>query len=267
VVNVYSVTALILTLLVFFVGVFTATDSASAFVDYHAALIVFGGTAAVAALSFRLDRIYLLLKVFYLRVIRGSKVEYVPVIRELMVVAEAFRKNDSALDSIIAGLADPFMRECLEMLREDLMPHDDLYNLLSIRVQTVYSRYAEDGKKFKALGKFPPAMGLMGAVLGMIALLQKLGQPGAEKNVGPAMAVAMVATLYGIAFANLIILPIGENLTEGARQIYTKNRMIVEGVRLIGQRKNRVLLAEELNSYLLAAERLDWKKIELKKAA
>ncbi|MGZ3723173.1 MAG: motility protein A [Bdellovibrionales bacterium] len=266
-VNYYSLTALFLTICVFFVGVFTATDSTSAFVDYHAALIVFGGTGAVAALSFRLDRIYLLLKVFYFRVVKSSKIEYVPVIRDLMLVAEAYRKNDPNLDQIVSELKDPFMKECVEMLREELMTHDELYSVLSIRVQTIYNRYGEDAKKFKALGKFPPAMGLMGAVLGMIALLQKLGQPGAEKNVGPAMAIAMVATLYGIAFANLIILPIGENLMEGTRQIYTKNRMIVEGVRLIAQRKNRVLLAEELNSYLLANERLDWKKIELKKAA
>src|SRR6185312_6831194 len=97
---------------------------------------------------------------FYYRVIRGSKIEYVPVIRDLMIVAEAFRKNDPNLDSIVASLPDPFMRECIEMMREDLMPLDDLHHVLNIRVQTVYTRYAEDAKKFKALGKFPPAMGL-----------------------------------------------------------------------------------------------------------
>lgn len=265
--NFYSLIALLLTGTVFFVGVFTATDNTSAFLDFHAALIVFGGTGAVTAVSFHMDRMYLMLKVVYFRIVMGKKINYINVIRDLMLVAEAYRKNDPSLPGIIANLTDPFMRECMENLREEFMSVEELYHVLSIRVQTIHYRYSADAKKFKAIGKFPPAMGLMGAVLGMIALLQTLGQPGAEKNVGPAMAVAMVATLYGIAFANLVILPIAENLMEGTRELHTKNRIIVEGIRLIAQKKNRVLLAEELNSYLLPAERLDWKEIEHKKAA
>jgi chemotaxis protein MotA len=266
-VNFYSLIALLLAGTVFFVGIFTATDNTSAFLDFHAALIVFGGTGAVTAVSFHMDRMYLMLKAFYFRVVKGRKIDYVGIIRDLMVVAEAYRKNDPALNQIIAELSDPFMKECMENLREEFMSVDDLYHIQSIRAQTIHYRYNEDAKKFKAIGKFPPAMGLMGAVLGMIALLQTLGQPGAEKNVGPAMAVAMVATLYGIAFANLVILPIAENLMEGTRELNVKNRIIVEGIRLIAQKKNRVLLAEELNSYLLPNERLDWKEVDHQKAA
>jgi chemotaxis protein MotA len=102
-------------------------------------------------------------------------------------------------------------------------------------------------------------MGLMGAVLGMIALLGSLGSPGAEKTVGPAMSVALVATFYGIALANVLIIPIGENLVERAGIIRTKNTIIVAGVRLILEKTNPILLAEKLNSFLLPKERLDWK--------
>jgi chemotaxis protein MotA len=266
-VNFYSLIALLLAGSVFFIGVFTATDNTSAFLDFHAALIVFGGTAAVTAISFQMDRMWAMLKVVYFRVVKGKRVDYVAVIRDLMTVGEAYRKSDPNLQTLIRDLTDPFMRECMQNLTEEFMAVDELYHVLSIRVETINFRYSQDAKKFKAIGKFPPAMGLMGAVLGMIALLQTLGQPGAEKNVGPAMAVAMVATLYGIAFANLVVLPIAENLMEGSREMYTKNQMIVEGIRLISQKKNRVLLAEELNSYLLPGERLDWKDIDRKKAA
>jgi chemotaxis protein MotA len=110
------------------------------------------------------------------------------------------------------------------------------------------------------MGKYPPAMGLMGAVMGMIALLASLGKPGAEKGIGVAMSVALVATLYGIAMANLFVIPVGENLAVGAKQIKTKNLIIIEGVRLIAQRTNPIVLAEELNSFLLPGERIDWKK-------
>lgn len=265
--NFYSLISFLLAGTVLAVGVLTATDDSSAFLDFHAALIVFGGTGAVAAISFQMDRMYLMLKVFYARVVKGRQVEYVPVIKDLMLVAEAYRKNDPNFDSIVNNLSDPFMKECIKMLKEEFLSHEELHHVLSIRVETIYYRYNQDAKKFKAIGKFPPAMGLMGAVLGMIALLQNLGQPGAEKNVGPAMAVAMVATLYGIAFANLIVLPIAENLMESTREIHTKNRIIVEGIKLIAQRKNKIMLAEELNSYLLPHERIDWKEVEQRKAA
>ncbi len=148
-----------------------------------------------------------------------------------------------------------------DVLIEGFLSPDEIYHLLNLRARTIFIRYSEDARKFKAIGKFPPAMGLMGAVLGMIALLQTLGKPGAEENVGPAMSIALVATLYGIAVANLIILPIGENLADGAREIHLKNRIIVEGIKLILEKKNRILFAEQLNSFLLPQERVDWKAV------
>ena len=125
----------------------------------------------------------------------------------------------------------------------------------------MFSRYNDDAIRFRAMGKYPPAMGLMGAVLGMIALLAGLGKAGSEKSIGPSMSIALVATLYGIALANLIIIPIGENLTEAAKEQLRKNVIISEGIRLIATKVNPIILAEELNSFLLPSERVDWKKV------
>ncbi|MCB0392266.1 MAG: MotA/TolQ/ExbB proton channel family protein [Bdellovibrionales bacterium] len=260
--NVKSIIAFLMAGTVFFLGVFTSTKNPMAFIDYHAALIVFGGTVAVAAISFQVDRILLMIKVFYIRVVKGGKINYVGIIGDLMAISEAYRTNDPQLKSIIEKSNDYFIREGMEILLDDFLEPDELQHILRLRAQTMAYRYREDAKKFKALGKFPPAMGLMGAVLGMIALLQTLGQPGAEENIGPAMAVALVATLYGIAFANLVVIPIAENLMDGASEVMAKNNMIVEGIMLISQKKNKILVAEELNSYLLPNERLNWKDIE-----
>ncbi len=265
--NIYSLIAFILAALVFAFGVFTSTDNIGAFLDGHAALIVFGGTAAVAAISFQLDRIYQMLKVFIWRVFFNKKVDYIPIIRDLMKLSEAYKQGPAEVERTLATINDHFIHEGMELVTDDFLKKDDLRHILTLRMTTIFQRYNEDAKKIKALGKFPPAMGLMGAVLGMIALLQTLGQPGAEQNVGPAMAIAMVATLYGIAFANLFILPIAENLMDSAREIQIKNRIIVEGILLIAEKKNKILLAEELNSYLLPHERISWKETELREAA
>lgn len=259
--NLKSIVAFVMAGTVFGVGVFTATKNPMAFIDYHAALIVFGGTIAVAAISFQIDRILIMIKVFYNRVVKGDKINYVNIIKELMALAEAYRTNDPKLKKLVDGSNDFFIREAMNILLDEFLDEHELGHILSLRAKTISYRYQEEAKKFKALGKFPPAMGLMGAVLGMIALLQTLGQPGSEENIGPAMSVALVATLYGIAFANLFILPVAENLMEGAREVMAKNSMIVEGVKLIAQRKNKILVAEELNSYLLPNERLNWKDL------
>lgn len=258
--NFYSILAFTLAALVFFGSVFTATDNTEAFLDYHAALIVFGGTLAVAAISFQLDRIFLMMKIFYARMFRTGKFKYQTTVKEILFIAEKYITNDPNLAKEVENLKDPFLKEGMTILIEDYMDKDSLKSVMETRAKTIYFRYGEDAKKFKALGKFPPAMGLMGAVLGMIALLQTLGQPGAEENVGPAMAIAMVATLYGIAFANLVILPVAENLADGATEIYMKNTIILKGLLLIKENKNKIIMTEELNSHLLPSERIDWKE-------
>ncbi len=258
--NISSIASLLLAVFVFVFGVYSATDDFMAFVDWHAALIVFGGTMAVAAISLQMDRIILMMKIFYLRVIRTYKVEYVDVMKELLLVAEKRRKGES-YENIYPSIKDHFVKEGVMLLAEGYMDPEKLHEVLSVRAMTIYNRYSEDARRFKALGKFPPAMGLMGAVLGMIALLKEIGKPGAEKTIGPAMAVALVATLYGIAFANLIILPIADHLEDGAKELWIKNRLVAEGLKLIAENKNRVIMVEELNSYLLPAERVDWKSI------
>jgi chemotaxis protein MotA len=260
--NLFTVVAFAIAGLVFGVSVFTSTDNPMALVDVHGILIVLGGSVAATAISFQLDRVLAMLKVFWIRTVRNKKPDYVKIIRDLMRIAEAYRNDAPNLPEIVKQTADPFCRESMQVLLDQIVDDKRMIKILRNRVETIYQRYLEDANRFRATGKFPPAMGLMGAVLGMIALLGSLGSPGAEKNIGPAMSVALVATFYGIALANLVVIPIGENLTECAKEIRTKNTIIVEGVRLIAERTNPIVLAEELNSFLLPGERIDWKKIE-----
>lgn len=240
--------------------ILTSQASPTAYVDYHGMLVVLGGTAACAAIAYQPDRILLMLKVFFQRMLKGRKPRYAETIKELMVLAEAYRKSEEELKATAEKSKDPFIKECVQMLTDNLVDRDHLRRMLSKRVKSLYERYIGDAEMFKKLGKYPPAMGLMGAVIGMIALLRGLGQEGAESAVGPAMSIALVATFYGIAFANLIILPIGDNLEESSKQIMKKNQIIVEGIILIFEKTNPIILAEELNSFLLPSERIDWRK-------
>ena len=228
--------------------------------DVHGLVIVIGGTFACISVAYRLDRAAKMILVFF----RGFFTSRIPqksaIIRELMGFAEAYRTNAPDLKQRVEQASDPFMKEALQALLDKVIDDKKLIRILYSRVNTIYELYVDESKMFAACGKYPPAMGLMGAVLGMIMLLASLGQPGAESRIGPSMAVALIATLYGIVFANLFVIPIGENLTESAKMIKQKNIIIVEGIRHISQKVNPMVLAEELNSYLLPKERVDWKK-------
>jgi chemotaxis protein MotA len=264
--NIMQILSIMLAMGVFGMAMFTATDNPKAFLDYHGLLVVLGGTLSAAAVSFQLNRLGSLLKVFWNRTILGKKVDYRNTIRSLIKVADAFQKESPDLKQIIKGQNDPFMTECFDVLLDGIGDADYAYGLMKRRNDAIYELYMHDANKFKALGKYPPAMGLLGAVTGMIALLGSLGKPGAEKHIGPAMSVALVATLYGIAFANFFVIPISENLIEAAKETRRKNLVIITGLRLISRGTNPIILAEELNSFLLPLDRLDWKK-ELKGAA
>ena len=257
--NIMSILALALALTVFFWSMLTSTDDPTRFVDIHGIVIVFAGTFAAASISFQIDRVLLMIKVFATRTLMGGKPNYIKLIKELMVLADAYRTESPGLKGLVDKSKDPFLKEAMTALMDELVETDHLIKILKRRVNTMYNRYHGDAMKFESMGKYPPAMGLMGAVMGMIALLGGLGKPGAEKTVGPSMSIALVATFYGIAFANLVVIPIGENLAEGAKEMKIKNLIIVEGVKLISKRTNPIVLAEELNSFLLPRERVDAK--------
>jgi chemotaxis protein MotA len=258
--NLWKITAFVLSIGVLAVTLMTAGESPRAFLDLHGLLIVFGGTIAATAVSFQIPKIFLLLKIFWSRSVLGKDVDYQSTIRTIIQISEAFSAGSDNLRALVKGQQDPFLREGFEALLDNYADPENLHKILRRRADSIYDHYVQDSMRFKSIGKYPPAMGLLGAVTGMIALLASLGKPGVEKTVGPAMSVALVATMYGIALANFFIIPIADSLSENARELRLKNVIICEGIRLTSMGLNSLLLAEELNSFLIPSKRINWRE-------
>lgn len=253
--NYSSISGIFLAVTVLIATMATSVKDISVFIDYHAAMIVLGGTLAASLTGFSASKMWNMMKVVLSRVIKSSLTEYQEVISEIVDLGRGYRENPRHLEESIEKINTHFLKEAVKLTVEGGLTPKDIDQILLKRAQTHYKRYEEDANVFHTLAKFPPAFGLLGAVVGMIALMQGLGGADAIKSVGPAMAVALVATMYGIAFANFILIPLGENLAKHNRTDKIIRTMVLDGIKLIRAKKHPLLIEENIKSYLLPSER------------
>ena len=226
------------------------------FLNFHGIVIVCGGTLAAASISFPMNKIFSLLKVFFQRVLGKNKAEFQTTIEQILELNKRSSAGLSALNDAIAGLKHPFLKEAASLVASGVMSDKEIRAVLEQRVKTTEYRFLHEANMFRILGRFPPAFGLLATTLGMIALLTKIGEPGSEKLIGPAMSIGLVGTLYGIALSNMVFIPIAENLTERTEEEITLRKLIVEGAVLVKQQVNPMTMRESLNSFLPPKERV-----------
>lgn len=256
--NFLSLIGLVLSTVIFIAGLRTATSDLKMFVDWPSAFIVIGGTFAAASIAFQVSKIGVLFKIFFSQYLKSKSKHLKDVIKNIMQICEGTRNGES-LENLISKCQDPFLRECMELISEGILESDKVIEILKQRANQMNYLRNDDVKKIKSLGKYPPAFGMLGTTIGMIVLLANLGGADAMKMIGPAMGVCLITTLYGCAIANLFIIPVGENLEGLTKESELKNKIILEGIKHVLAKSNPVLIAEELNSFLLPKDRLDWK--------
>lgn len=227
------------------------------FLNPIALVIVFGGTLASVVICFPLENFVNIIKVIWRALTGKTHTEAVAVIGEIVQLAE-FRDD---LTSQIGNIKNIFLKESIELSLEGAISEEDLESVLIKRVETQNEKYRQDASIFKTIGKFPPAFGLIGTTLGMIALLQSIGTEGAFQKLGPSMSTALTATFWGLVFANLFLIPLGENLFLASQYDLNVRRIIVEGVMLLKEGKHPVVIEEYLKSHLPPSMRNKLKKV------
>jgi chemotaxis protein MotA len=258
--NIYSIIGFILALVVLLGGLFLSTSNILLFYDPVSIFIVLGGTLAAVSISFPLTDLFKLIKVFFRRVLKGRSVDYGKTIANIVQVSEKYRTG-TPIEQLKVESKYHFFTEAMQLYEDGILDTKTLHIILTERIENMYALYMKDTNKFKAMGKYPPAFGMMGTTIGMVVLLANLGGKDAMKTIGPAMGVCLLTTLYGVIISNLAIIPVGENLEDSTQEVYLQNQIILEGFKLMLQKTSPVVLAERLNSFLLPGDRLDWKEI------
>ena len=258
--NLSSVFAILAGISVTGVGLYLSSDNVSLFFDGTSVFVVLGGTIAAAALSVQTPRLINLFKLFMKQTLKGRVVNFNDVIKELIEMS-AYFSNRSDLASKVGKIKDDFLRSSVELYLDDLVENERYIELINNRKKNMTKSLMMDVVRYKKIGKYPPAFGMMGTTMGMVVLLSELGGKDAMKTMGPAMAICLITTLYGVILANVVIVPIGENIEHAVADIDLKNKIVVEGINLLLQQTPPAIIAEELNSYLDIKDHFDWKEV------
>lgn len=258
--NFSTISAILLAIGVFTYGLILSSDSLKIFYDFPSLFIVFGGVIAATAISFQYKRMWAMVKVGFVRVVKGKRIDYREVITEVIQSVDSYRKGEG-LKALSEKTNDLFFKEGLQLLDGGIMTAEQVIQVMEERNDNLFHHYSEDAGKLKIVGKYPPAFGMMGTTMGMIVLLANLNGADAIKRVGPAMGICLITTLYGTVLANFGFLPLADNMVEQSKEVYLKNRIVVEGLKLLAQKENPIIVAEKLNSFLIPGDRLDWKTV------
>lgn len=233
-----------------------SADDMRFFLDFHGILIVCGGTAAAASISFPLLKVLSLIKVFILRVLGRNRVDFQNTIAQLLDLNKKASIGVTALKDSLPMIRHEFLREAVSLVSSGVLTEKEIRTALELRLKTTETRYLNEANMFRVIGRFPPAFGLLATTLGMIGILGKIGSPDSQKLIGPAMSMGLVGTLYGIALANLVFIPIAENLTTRTHEEMALRNMIVEGAVMLKSQVNPIAMRENLNSFLLPKDRV-----------
>jgi chemotaxis protein MotA len=191
-----------------------------------AALIVFGGTLGAVMVQFPL-RIVIQAVRQLMDVLLHADPEPDNLVQNLLRFAYKARKEGIAsLDAELERIRDPFLRESL-MLAIDGVKPVDLRKMMEVQLDYQGEKDEKIPKVFEAAGGFAPTIGILGAVLGLIQVMQRLSD---VNEVGKGIAVAFVATIYGVASANLLFLPWAGKLKIRLREKQVIQEMTLEAV-------------------------------------
>lgn len=227
--------------------------SLPAYADIPAFLMVFGGTAAVTAASFTVEDFTNLPNVLATTLVRGVP-RGGPVANRLLAIAEqARRAGFLALENLLPKLKDDrFLVKAMAYVIDNTPP-EQIERALRTELQATMARHRATADMMRRGGEVAPAMGLIGTLVGLVQMLANLNNPA---SIGPAMAVAILATLYGAVLANMVLLPLAAKLDRNNHaEALVANLTIMAAVSIAGQDSPR-RLEVMLNSILPPAERV-----------
>ncbi len=242
-----SVIGILLAFVAIIVGQVLEGGHIGSLIQLAAFIIVIGGTIGAVLLQSPV-------KVFINGVKMSSWVFFPPAISSQVIIKQVMhwanisrREGLLALDSYIHTTNDPLAKKGLQLLADGSQP-EKLREALEVEIDAVESFQRQSAKIWEAAGGYAPTIGILGAVLGLIHVMENLSDP---EKLGNGIAVAFVATIYGVGLANLVFLPIANKLKSIIAEHVVMREMLVDGLVAIANGENPRLIESRLKGYIV----------------
>ncbi|UCX05281.1 flagellar motor protein PomA [Shewanella glacialimarina] len=233
----------------FIIGAMVTSGGIGLFIDVPSILIVVAGSLFVVMMKFNLKQflgaIKIGLKAFMFKIDKPED-----LIEQSVNMADAARKGGFlALEE--AQISNTFMQKAVDMLVDG---HDGevVRNALEKDIALTEDRHKSGVNIFKAMGDVAPAMGMIGTLVGLVAMLSNMDDP---KSIGPSMAVALLTTLYGAVIANMIAIPMADKLSLRMNEELLNRNLIMDAVLAIQDGQNPRVIEGFLKNYISEKQR------------
>lgn len=225
--------------------------SPGAYVDPVSVIIVIGGATAAVFAAFPLVRILALPKVC-MRTLFVKSGNPNSLIKELVGYAEVARRDGIlSLENHTEEMSDPFIVQGIRMAVDGTDP-ELIKQIMDTELENLMERHRQGKSLLDSLGRYAPAFGMIGTLVGLVAMLANMDDPSA---IGSGMAAALLTTMYGAIMANVIFLPLADKLSlYDADEVLLKS-MVIEGIMSIQAGDNPRVVEQKLKTYLSPDQR------------
>ncbi len=247
-----SLVGIILGFGLFFVSIALSTNNFLMFFDFASLMLVVGGTLASTMISFRGNYVILAFKelvgIFTPQNIT-SQTLYKEVEKIINLARVLKQKGMVELESEFqrSNIKDPFVKYGGELVVTGYKG-DELRKMLTNFVETSFERNLVPSHVLRTMASFAPAFGMVGTVIGLIIMLDKMGND--PSALGKGLAFALITTLYGVLLAQLLLRPAAEKVKQKQEILRFRNLLITEGFVLLGENRDSILIQDMLNSFL-----------------
>lgn len=231
-------------------SIIMAGSGINTFIDASSIFIVVGGTLGALIANYPMDdikKIMTLVKIAF----KKSDVNLEDQIENIVDMANIARKNGLlALEEKTRTMEDPFIKNAVMLVLDGTDP-DLVKNVMETEVYFMDERHSKYAGIFLTGSSLAPAFGMVGTLIGLIAMLQELNDPS---TLGPKMAVALITTFYGVLLANILFNPIAKQLQSlNAIEIIQKD-IIIEGILSIQDGENPRVIRDKLRAFVAKSE-------------
>ena len=216
------------------------------FVNAPSLMIVLGGTIGVTLIAYPLKDVLGVLKVVQKALFTKNK-SIDELIKRFTSFATRTRKEGIlSLESELKDIKDEFLKKGVQLSIDGLEP-EEIRDILDTEIDYIRNRHQLGAEIFTTMGTFAPAMGMIGTLIGLVQMLQRMDDPS---TIGPAMALALLTTFYGSIMANICCMPVAGKLKTRSKEEMLVKEMIVQGIISLSNGDNHRIVEQKLMAFI-----------------